>query len=258
MELNSTTFILEIINFLILVWILKRFFYKPVLDVIARRKASIDETVAGAERLQHDAKILQQQYDSRLADWEQEKQTVQRKLAEEIQQQREQQLTALQSDLQVEREKEEVLIQRKLKNESQQIVETALLQGAEFASQILSKVAGPELERQLAMLLVSDLKALPADQRAQLYSANGNAVGESLNNITVTSAYPLDPTTRLALEEACKEILPVSSQFHYQQDPDIIAGLRINLGSWVLATNLQDELKGFTSFELKDFSGFKT
>jgi len=245
LELNSTTFILEIINFLVLVWILKRFFYKPVLDVISRRKASIDESVAKAEQLQRNAESLQQQYDSRLADWEQERQTAQRKLAEEIQQQRERQLAALQNDLQVEREKEQLLIQRKLENERQQIVETALLQGAQFASTILSNLAGPELEQRLAKLLLDELEKLPAQQQDQLRSVNGSTIDEA----TVTSAYPLDQITRRAIEQACREILPVNGQFRYQQDPDIIAGLRINMGSWVLATNLQDELKGFAGFK---------
>ena len=78
MELNSSTFILEIINFLILVWILKRFFYKPVLDIIARRKADIEETVAKAQTLQSNAENLEHQYESRLADWEKEIQAAQR------------------------------------------------------------------------------------------------------------------------------------------------------------------------------------
>ncbi|MDF1643876.1 MAG: F0F1 ATP synthase subunit delta [Pseudomonadales bacterium] len=241
MELNSTTFILEIINFLVLVWILKRFFYKPVLGVISRRKASIDESVAKAEQLQRNAENLQQQYDSRLADWEQERQTAQRKLAEDIQQQRERQLAVLHNDLQVEREKEQLLIQRKLENERQQIVETALLQGAQFASTIFSSLAGPELEQKLAKLLLDELEKLPAEQQDQLRSVNGGTIDEA----TVTSAYPLDQITRRAIEQACRGILPVSGQFRYQQDPDIIAGLRINMGSWVLAVNLQDELKGF-------------
>ena len=42
MELSWSTFFLEIINFLVLVWILKRFLYKPVMDVIARRREGIE------------------------------------------------------------------------------------------------------------------------------------------------------------------------------------------------------------------------
>ncbi|MBQ0720983.1 MAG: F0F1 ATP synthase subunit delta [Gammaproteobacteria bacterium] len=261
MELNSSTFILEIINFLVLVWILKRFFYKPVLDVIARRKAGIDDTVAKADALQKDAQKLQQQYEERLADWELEKQRAQRTLDTRLQKEREAQMRVLQADLEAEREKEKVLIQRQLEHDSQQIVETALQQGAQFASHLLSSVAGPELEKQLVALLVQQLKNLPAQQLAQLRKVNGESDatnsstinsatinGSTANAATITSAYPLDATTRQALELACKENLSVKGEFIYRQDPAIIAGLRINIAAWVLATNLQDELSGFVGF----------
>ena len=37
MQIDWTTLVLEIINFLVLVWILKRFLYKPVMEAIAAR-----------------------------------------------------------------------------------------------------------------------------------------------------------------------------------------------------------------------------
>ena len=48
MELSWSTFILEVINFIVLVFILKHFFYKPVLNAIARRRESIDKTMEDA------------------------------------------------------------------------------------------------------------------------------------------------------------------------------------------------------------------
>ena len=252
MELNSSTFILEIINFLVLVWILKRFFYKPVLDVIARRKAGIEETLAKAELRQNEAQQLQQQYEDRLSDWQQEKQQAQRTLETSLQKERQRQMSALQLDLEAERQKEKVLIQRKLQNEAQQVIETALQQGAQFASHLLSAVAGPELEKLLVNLLLEQLEDLPAKQREQLRSININGAESdstyAINDATITSAYPLDSTTRQALERACKENLSVNGEFIYQQDPAIIAGLRINIAAWVLAGNLQDELAGFVGF----------
>ena len=61
MEFDWTTFILEIINFLILVWILKRFLYRPVLGVVARRRAGIEKTLADARRIEAEAGELRQQ-----------------------------------------------------------------------------------------------------------------------------------------------------------------------------------------------------
>ena len=55
MELSWSTFALEIVNFLVLVWILKHFLYKPVMDVIARRRADIESTLADAKTAQDEA-----------------------------------------------------------------------------------------------------------------------------------------------------------------------------------------------------------
>ena len=40
MQFDLTTFALEVLNFLVLVWLLKRFFYQPVLAVIEARRAA--------------------------------------------------------------------------------------------------------------------------------------------------------------------------------------------------------------------------
>lgn len=255
MELNSSTFILEIINFLVLVWILKRFFYRPVLDAVARRKAGVEATLAKAELLRNTAEDLHQQYETRLADWEREKQLARQSLDDDIRQEREKQLAVLRTELKAERDTEQVLIGRKLEGEHRKLVDTALLQGARFATRLLSAVSGPELEQRLVALLVNELEKLPAGKVDQLRTVNGmhtgDAPGKSSNevDIIVTSAYPVDEANRQTLEQACKTTLQVNGQFHYRQDPDLIAGLRISIGSWVLATNLQDELKGFAGFE---------
>ena len=73
MELDWTTFFLEILNFLVLVWLLKRFLYKPVLDAIAQRKLEIEKRAADSQAIRQEAAALRQQYERRIADWEQEK-----------------------------------------------------------------------------------------------------------------------------------------------------------------------------------------
>jgi len=245
LELNTSTFILEIANFLILVWILKRFFYQPVLDIIARRQASIEATLAEANAVRSEAREQQHRYQDRLADWEREKQTAQGELDSEIRRQREQQLADLESDLAMVREKELVLVQRKLEGERQQLVDSALQQSARFATQLLSAAAGPEVERGLIRLLLDELNKLPAEQREKLRTVNNATADKTV----ITSAYALDQPTRRALEKLCREILPTNDEFHYQQDPAILAGVRIDLGSWVLGANLQDELNGFTGLQ---------
>ncbi len=241
MELNWSTFILEIINFLILLWILKHFFYKPILNIIARRQAGIEKNLADAKSLHITAEALQSQYNNRLVIWEQEKQSAHLALNEEVEVARIQQMAALQTSLEKEREKRLIIEQHQQETERLQIERSALTQGAQFATQLLSATASPELERDLCHLLLKELETLPPEQLSTLQAASNKTV----DKIKITSAHPLDDSMRQALEQSLSALLITPGSFHYTQDSALLAGLRINIGAWVLHTNLQDELKGF-------------
>lgn len=241
MELNWSTFVLEIINFLVLVWILKRFLYKPVLDVIARRRATIENQLAEAKQLHADSDALKERYEHRLTDWEQERQIAMDKLLHELEETRLQKLQDLKSKITEEDERINLVRSRKNKQAIREIEQQALQQGAEFASRLLSEASGPELEKHLIELLLADLSALSDDQLSEL----SNKWGESPESILITSAYPLSDDSRHRLEDTLSRVAGLSSPVHYEQDAELLAGLNITIGAWVLQLNVHDELQGF-------------
>ena len=244
MELNWSTFLLEIFNFLVLVWILKRFLYQPVLNVITRRRATIENQLAEAKQLHADSDALKEQYEHRLADWEQERQKAMDKLRLELEENRLRQLENLKAELAEEEKKNQVARSRQDKQLIREIEQRALQQGAEFASRLLAEASGPELENRLFDLLLDGLTALSADQINIL----SNKWGESPERILVFSAYPLAENKRHQLEETLSRVTGLSCSVFYEQDAKLLAGLNITIGAWVLQLNVRDELLGFTEF----------
>ncbi len=244
MELNWSTFALEIFNFLVLVWILKRFLYKPVLNVITQRRATIENQLAEAKQLHIDADALKERYEHRLADWEQERQKAMDKLMHELEENRLHQLENLKAELAQEEEKNRVVRSRQDKQLMREIELRALQQGAEFASRLLAEAAGPELENRLFDLLLDGLSVIPADQISNL----SNKWGESPERILVFSAYPLAENKRHQLEETLSRVTGLSAPVFYEQDAKLLAGLNITIGAWVLQLNVRDELQGFMEF----------
>jgi F-type H+-transporting ATPase subunit b len=242
LELNWSTFLLEILNFLVLVWILKRFLYRPVLDVIARRRAAIENKLAEAEQLHTDADALKYQYENRLSSWQQERQKAMDELRHEIEANRLQQLGDLKQELAQEEEKIRVAGARKEKQLLREIEQRALHQAAEFASRLLAEAAGPELENRLLDLLLDGLSTMPADQ----ISALGSKWGELPERILVSSVYVLADDKRHRLEDTLNRVTGLSIPVHYEQDAELLAGLNITIGAWVLQLNVRDELRGFT------------
>lgn len=242
MELDWVTFALEVVNFLVLIWILQRFLYKPVLAAIARRKAAIEKTLAEASARQADALALEEQYRNRLTDWEREKATLQARVAEEINAQRTRAMTALQEALDQERDKRRVLEEQRVHERQRQIEEQAHAQGVRFAARLLTRLAAPELEARLVGLVLDDLAQLPEETRQALRAACRDAG----HKITVTSAFPLAEPSRRALLQGFMDLAQQRVMGQFKEDERLLAGLRIDIGPWVARANLQDELKFFT------------
>jgi F-type H+-transporting ATPase subunit b len=244
MEINFTTFILEIANFLVLVWLLQRFLYKPVLEVIARRKAGIDNALAEAARVREEAAALQEQCKERLSSWEHEKRSAQESLQRELDAQRARMLEELKMSLEDERNKFRIIEERRLAGERLKNETLALENAAVFASLLLKRAAGPELEKRLVELLLERLANLPAETVDTLRANDA----ENHAAISIFSAYPLADEQRAELQQGLGELLGRSLSYEYRCDPELIAGLRIAIGAWVLRLNLQDELLEFTQF----------
>ena len=105
MEFSWVTFLLEAINFLVLVWLLKRLFYAPVKRTIAKRQAAIEQTLQDAKEARREADELKSRYDGRLRDWETEKLEKREELAKELSAERERRMHELEALLAEERQK---------------------------------------------------------------------------------------------------------------------------------------------------------
>ena len=246
MEFSWTTFFLEIINFLVLLWILKRFFYKPVMNAIAQRRAAIDKTLSDAKAIQADAETLKQQYQNRLADWEREKEKLRLSMLEEINVERRRLMTALQSDLEKEREKNRVLEERRVSQLRREIEEKAVDRGGQFVSRLLSRLAGSALEESIGELFVEDLPQLPATKLQAIRAA----CREANAKIKVASVYPIGERQRNALIQAFGNLADQQILCEFAQDQSLTAGWRISVGPWALHANLRDELKFFSEATL--------
>jgi F-type H+-transporting ATPase subunit b len=244
LELNWSTFLLEIINFLVLVWILKHFLYKPVLDVIARRRAGIESQLSEARRLHDEANTLKEEYENRLSDWDHERQQARESLAQELHEERARRIEALKTTLVQEREKERIAESRRRTEAQRAIEHQALQQSAQFAARLLGQSTGPELEERLMDLLLDGLSSLSSDHIATLRTQ----WGKPPEAIMVSSAFPLSEERKKRLEKTLTGVTGLSVPVKYERNADLLAGLRVTIGAWVLRANVQDELKGFAEF----------
>lgn len=244
MELSWSTFALEIINFIVLVWILKRFLYRPVMEVIDRRRQSIESQLSEAKQQQQAGNARKTEYENRLKKWDRERQQLRAELQQDLDSERNRQMEALQHNLEEIRKKAEVAQTQQQATMTRKLEHQALLQGSRFASRLLALTAGTELEAQLLNLALEGLSKLSEDQTKALQTQ----WGKQPDRIDVTSAHPLSANQQQRLEQAMTNLVGNTIPITYRQDPSLMAGIQLSVGSWTLAANLRDELKGFAEF----------
>lgn len=244
MELNWSTFLLEMLNFAVLVWLLAHFLYKPLQSVITRRQQAVSDRLAEAAQREQQIQAQQAQLDNRLHAWEQERQQAREQLQQELAVERNRKEQAMQQQLEQARQRDAVLQQRHRQSQSHQLERQALRQGARFASRILSSCADANLEARLIELLLEDLPKLPEEQLMEMRQQ----VAEQDLRPNITTAFELQPAQHEDLDQALQTLLqhPVSCSF--DRDPDLIAGIRITLGPWVMQASLQNELVSLAEF----------
>lgn len=243
MTIDWTTFALEVFNFLVLVWILKRFLYQPVLEVLARRQSAVAHTLDEARRNETRAAALQAQFENRLADWDAEKATLRAGLQGELNAERDRRMQALNLTLDEERDRQRA---RQVQSERERLgalEAQAMAQARAFATRLLSRLASPELEGRLLEVFLADLAQLPADHFARL---NGIPLAAEAR-VLITSAFPLAEGQRQRLAEALTHYLGVQPVLCWERDDRLLAGLRVVVGPWQLHLSLADELADFAA-----------
>ena len=72
----NATLIAQILNFLVLVFVLAKFVYKPVLGIMEERKNKIASDLETAEKAKNDAEAVKAEYAAKLADARQDAQDI--------------------------------------------------------------------------------------------------------------------------------------------------------------------------------------
>jgi len=243
MQFDWTTFVLEVLNFLVLVWLLKRFLYRPVLDVLDARQTRVNDEMAQAARGRQEAAALKKNYEERLAQWAQEREQLRQQLDRELTQQRSAGMDRMREALADEDAKASVRNAATTAAHEAELIRTAAGTAYANVAAMLQRLASAELSAAIARLLVEDLAALPAEQHEALRAAAAKLGAGATAQIA--SAHPLDEATLQAIGDALTAASGQTLALVVQPEPALLAGLRVAVGECLLHANLADELAFF-------------
>jgi F-type H+-transporting ATPase subunit b len=250
MRIDWWTFTLEAVNFLILVVLLRRFLYQPVLAIIARRQGEVAQTFEDAEAARRDADTLLAGYQSKLAELEQERDTrlaedrraiddERRRVLEQTQAQREELMGAVRRELDEERSQAAAELGRRAA-ETAVALATALLSDArvESVTELLFERACRQLQdisprARARMTRPRDAFTIPT--RAATPAA-----------AQVVSARALTDADKERWSARLVDLLGAETAVEFTSDPALIEGVELYLGGAVVRCHWGEALRAVT------------
>jgi len=221
MSIDWVTVAAQIGNFLVLVWLLKRFLYKPILNGIDAREAEIATRMGEAEVAQKKAAAAEAEF------LEQKQRLVADNTAhaEQIREQAEQEKEALLAATRKKLEQEKQDWQAHLEAEREAFIRELHLASAEtlykLVRRALRDLANEDLEEQIALNVMSKLKPLAQE----LTSAAGRA-----EQAIATTHAPLPENTQETLRTSLERLAP-GLPLSFTTDASQAPGMILRIGS---------------------------
>ncbi len=236
MQIDWITTIAQIINFLVLVYLLRRFLYQPIVAAMSRREEDISQRLEQAAQQSTLAQQQSAKYNEKVRELEQQRE----QLIEEAKREAEAQRTHLLNELRDEIATVRARWQDEVKREQQAFLAQARqLVGEQVclvARQSLGDLADAELENQILSVFLKKLTKVSAQDKAKL------AQSAIKKGLIVQTHFPLAQAMQEKITAIIYEQIAPALLVHFEQTPELICGINLKGPGFKLEWNLESYL----------------
>ena len=228
----------QALNFVVLVWLLKHFLYKPVLDAIDAREKQIAAQVADAEAKKAQAKKESDEFQRKNDDFEQQRAALMAKAIDDADAQRQRLLEEARSAAKALSAKQHEALAGETKNLNQVLRLRVQTEVFSVARQVLRDLATVSLEASACETFIARLRALQGPSREALVDALKAPAGPVL----LRSAFELPAAQRSAIQQAIQEIFALKAALDFETAPALVGGIELSTGGQRFAWSIGDYL----------------
>ena len=246
MLIDWFTVVAQVVNFLILVWLLRRFLYRPVLTAIDVREKRIAAQLADAAARQAQARTAGDDFRRQSEALDKQREELLRKATNDATAERQRLLDAARKDADTLRSKlaDAVTNEREVLN--QQIVERTREEVFAITRKTLADLAGMSLEDRMTEVFLDHLRDLCDRRSTALVGAprlvRSAPTGSAAVPAIVRSVYELSQGRRAAIEVSVKACLGANVTVHFETSPEPITGIELTWDGRKIAWSVADYL----------------
>jgi F-type H+-transporting ATPase subunit b len=228
----------QLLNFLILVWLLKRFLYRPILDAIDAREKRIAAELADADAKKAEAKQERDEFQHKNEAFEQQRAALMSQATDAAKAERQRLLDEARQAADALSAKRQETQRNEAQSLKQAIGQRTRQEVFAIARKALTDLASASLEERMAEAFIHRLRELGEPAR--------NALGGTLRTASeparVRSAFELPPAQRAAIQDALNRTFSADLALKFETAPESIGGIELTSNGQKLAWSIDDYL----------------
>jgi F-type H+-transporting ATPase subunit b len=242
MTFSPWTFVLEVINFVVLAYVLYRLLYRPLHAAIDRRRAAVQQEQAQAEKARAEAETIKQQLQDKLAEMDQQRQQIISDSRQQAEAERKKILD--EGEQAIDRRREQV--ERSLAREREEMLKglsgELVTHAVNLAERLLQQSADSTLQAQLEKHLIEVLNKTQQDQREEL-----RREWQTEDQAWLETAANLNDETLDRMRSAVAAIAGKTLTINAQKNSKLIGGVRLRIGGHVWDASIARQLEATPS-----------
>ena len=236
MQIDWVTVAAQIVNFLVLVWLLQRFLYQPITRAMRRREERIEARLAEARKTREDAEDEARRLREKEAALEDERERMLASARAEADRLRER----LEQDIRDEMEEKRQAWRRHLAEERGAFLASIKRQAGQqllrIAGRVLAEYGDTDIAERVVATFAGRLEALDAETRGKLVRA---ARQEGAVAVVETGS-ALDADAR---ETVTRAIHSRDVEVDCREDPQLVIGVRLAIGDYTAEWSAERHLR---------------
>jgi F-type H+-transporting ATPase subunit b len=228
----------QALNFLILVWLMKRFLYKPILHAIDEREKRVATELANADQKRAEAQKESDEFKHKNEEFDQQRAALLSKATDEVKAERRRLLDEARqaaNELSVKRQE---TLRNDAHNLNQEIARRAQQEVFAIARKALTDLATTSLEERMGEVFTRRLREMDKHAKEGL----GEALRTASDPALVRSAFELPAKQRATIQNALNETFSAEIHIRFETAPDLISGIELITNGQKVAWNIADYL----------------
>ncbi|MBK5271737.1 MAG: F0F1 ATP synthase subunit B [Bacteroidia bacterium] len=251
MKINWFTVIAQVINFLILVWLLKKFLYKPVLAAIDAREKKIESRLEDAKNKKEEAKKEQDEFSEKNKQFDQQKKELMDKAIADTKVQKDKLMVDAKKDVDDIHDKQQKALKDMEEDLKKDLAQKTQKEVFNISRKALTDLASVSLEEQSVKVFISRIEDLKDKEKQQFI----DAFESESSPVLIQSAFELHKKQQTEIRKAVDEILGKETEFEFKTSPGIISGIELKANGYKLSWNIAaylDSLQNSISETIKE------